>query len=259
MTLRVTVLGSGTALPEPDRGACGLVIHHGDRDVLVDGGSGTLQRLARAGVDALAIRDVVYSHRHADHTADLVPLLFAHKAARVPARVRVVAADGFARFLDGLASAWGAWVRDRVDLVEVPRDRPGQVDLGGGLTLDHAPAAHGHGALHLAWTDGARRVVFSGDTGPSDALVALARGADLLVCECAAAAPRGRGDHLSPVEVATLVAAARPGAVWLTHLYPDVDPAWAVATVAGAGVPTRRAHDGDRWPDLSAPRPPAPR
>jgi phosphoribosyl 1,2-cyclic phosphodiesterase len=140
-----------------------------------------------------------------------------------------------------LAARFGAPV------TELPLDGAGLVEPLPGLHLRTRPAAHKHGALHLGFEAAGRRVVFSGDTGPSAGLVELARGADLLVCECALAAP-GEG-HLCPDDVAAIVASARPAAVVLHHLYPDVDPEFALDRVAATGVPTHLAHDGLMWAD----------
>jgi ribonuclease BN (tRNA processing enzyme) len=248
--VRFTVLGSGTAKPDPDRGPAGFLVTVGPHRVLVDGGSGTLQRLARQGVDATTLDGGVYSHRHVDHTGDLVPLLFA--MAVPPARPEpypVWAGEGFADFLSGLEGVYGRWIRPPggVSLTELPLDGPGRADLGGGLTLRTLPAAHSAGALHLSFEAEGRRVVFSGDTGPSEALARLAAGANLLVTECAGPDDDPIPGHLWPEAVAELVDAARPAAVWLTHFYGSADPAAAVATVGRTGVPVHRAADGDRW------------
>jgi len=248
MSLSLVALGTGTALADPDRGPCGLLVQTASCRVLVDGGAGTQQRLARAGVDPFDLDAVVYSHRHADHTGELVPLLFARKAMRRPDRLRLLAGEGFDAFLHALAAAHGPWVLDGAHLHELPLDTPGQVALGDDLILHHARARHGLGALHLGFEDACgQRVVFSGDTGPSNALVDMATGADLLVCEVGSNAPGSRPSHLSPEEARELVDAARPAEVWLTHLYPDTDPDRAVALVASTGVATRRPDDGDRW------------
>ena len=42
-------------MPDPDRGPAGFLLQCGGASLLVDGGSGTLQRLARAGVDTLEL------------------------------------------------------------------------------------------------------------------------------------------------------------------------------------------------------------
>lgn len=46
--LSVTVLGSGTAVPEPDRFPAGYLVRGGGEIVLVDCGPGVLRRLAQA-------------------------------------------------------------------------------------------------------------------------------------------------------------------------------------------------------------------
>lgn len=161
----------------------------------------------------------------------------------------LVGGEGLIAHLDALRAVYGRWLDFPGGLapIEVPLDRPHALDLGP-LRLRTAPAVHGAGALHLRFEHGGRAVVFSGDTAPSEALVALATGADLLVCECGGDDAEDRGEHLAPRDVVALVARARPRAVWLTHFYPGTDPEAAVARVAATGVPTRRAADGDAWP-----------
>jgi len=44
--MELTVLGSGSAMPVPDRVQAGYLLDDGDRSLLVDCGSGVLQRLA---------------------------------------------------------------------------------------------------------------------------------------------------------------------------------------------------------------------
>lgn len=252
MGLRFTVVGSGTAKPDAERGPAGFLVEHGGARILVDGGSGTLQRLARLGVDATTLDGGVYSHRHIDHTGDLVPLLF---AMRVPPRraapYPIWAGEGFVAFHARLADLYGRWIEPPggVPVRELPLDGPGLAELPGGLVLHTRPANHSAGALHLRFEAGDRAVVFSGDTGPSDALAELASGADLLVTECAGPDHAPLDGHLWPSAVRDLVRAASPSpaAVWLTHFYADVDEATAVATVAEAGVAVRRAADGLTW------------
>lgn len=248
--MRFVVLGSGTTLPDAARGPAGFLVESGGARVLVDGGSGTIQRLARHGVDARDLDGGVYSHRHLDHCGDLAPLLFTLRVGGAKPRTRdypIWAGAGFAAYLDDLERLYPGWLRtDRygVPVTELPLDGPGAALLPGGVRLDTLPANHGQGALHLRFTDpGGGSVVFSGDTGWSDHLVALATGADVLVCECAAVEPSAH-DHLNPDEVAALVARARPKRVVLTHLYPDVDPEWALGRVRSTGVPVERGSDG---------------
>ena len=249
--MRFTVLGSGTSVPDPERGAAGFLVEVGARAWLVDGGSGTLQRCARAGVDPRQLDGGFYSHHHPDHCADLVPLLFAMRVGPPP-RSRdypIWAGSGFAAFFERVTSAYGKWItpgEGTVIVHELSLREPDRVDLDD-LVVRTAPANHKAGALHLRFEADGGSVVFSGDTAASPALAALSRDADLLVCECAGSDDEPKEGHLTPSEVADIATEARPRAIWLTHLYPFVDPTQAVATVARTGVPTRRAADLDVW------------
>lgn len=248
---RFVLLGTGTLVPDTERGPAGFLLEAGGARILVDGGSGTLQRLKRAGVDARELDAGVYSHRHIDHTGDLPPLLFAMRVGIERPRHRdypIWAGEGFREFLGGLHGVYGSWIhseRFAVPVQELPLDGPGTALLPGGVRLDTLPARHTGGALHLRFTTPeGRTVVFSGDTGPSEALATLSAGVDLLVTECASDGPDPWDAHLSPEDVAEVVRAARPRRVVLTHLYPGLDPTRALAVVAEAGAPVERGWDG---------------
>ncbi len=219
--------------------------------MLVDGGSGTMQRLARLGIDGRKLDAGVYSHRHVDHCGDLVPLLFAMRVGPDEPRrgsYPIWAGSGFTGFLEDLEAVYGAWIRTdkfRASVVELPLTGPGQAALPGGVRLDTLPARHAAGALHLRFTgpDG-YSVTFSGDTGPNENLALLAAGCDVLVTECATAEPDPWYSHLCPNDVLEVVKAARPRRVVLTHLYPGLDSEDALRHVAEAGVPVERGYDG---------------
>jgi len=247
--MKFTVLGSGTALPSADRGPAGFLLQHERTALLIDGGSGALRQIARLGIDVRDLDGGVFSHRHVDHCGDFVPLLFALRVGGSNPRLRdypVWAGEGFKGFHAGLESVYGRWIQSddwAVDINELPLDGPGRAALPGGITLDTLPAKHSAGALHLRFSAGGKVVVFSGDTGPSNNLTRLAAGADLLVCECAHDVADPWECHLHPEGVAEIVAAARPKRVALTHLYPNTDPARAVAVVSAAGAPAEHAAD----------------
>ena len=255
--MKFTVLGSGTSVPTVDRGPAGHLVRTATASVLVDGGSGTLQRCAKTGVDPTALTAGVYSHRHPDHCADLLPLLFAMKVGP-PARSNAYSlygGEGWQAYLTQLQELYGKWILlpNGLNLTEFPLDGPGCAQLASDLVLRTAPANHSASALHLRFESEGHAVVFSGDTGPSAALTELTRGADLLVCECAGSDEQPIPGHLWPTAIAEMVREAQPKTVWLVHMYPQVDPVQAVRTVESTGIPCRHASDGDTW-DASEPR-----
>lgn len=249
--MRFVLLGTGTLVPDAERGPAGFLVERNGTRILVDGGSGTLQRLARYGVDARKLDAGVYSHWHLDHCGDLAPLLFAMRVGIGGVRREqypIWAGEGFREFLGKLEATFPGWIRsDNFGAVvqELSLQGPDAATLPGGIRLDTRPAVHSAGALHLRFTspEGAT-VVFSGDTGPSPALAELATGVDLLVTECAAAEPDPWNSHLWPEAVAEVVARARPKRVLLTHFYPGLEESLALEVVGRCGVPVSRAWDG---------------
>ena len=72
---RLTVLGTGTAAPEPGTAASGILVQSGDTSIMFDCGSGVAARAQEAlGADWLSA--VVIGHQHADHWIDLAPLRY---------------------------------------------------------------------------------------------------------------------------------------------------------------------------------------
>ena len=96
---------------------------------------------------------------------------------------------------------------------------------------------------------GGRSLAFSADTGAPDAVLPLAAGCDLLLCECSFGAdpmPSDPSLHLNAAAAGDLARRANAGALRLTHCYPehDRDEALRVA-VEVFGGPTAWARQGE--------------
>jgi ribonuclease BN (tRNA processing enzyme) len=70
-----------------------------------------------------------------------------------------------------------------------------------------------------------RSVVYSGDTDYTENLVALARNADLLICESAFPDSLHAKGHLTPSLAGKMAAKAAVRKLVLTHFYPECDQA----------------------------------
>jgi ribonuclease BN (tRNA processing enzyme) len=71
--MQLVVLGGSAASPNAGAGCSGYLVQHGDDNVVLDLGPGTLPELRRH-TDYRTLRAVVISHLHPDHTLDLVAL-----------------------------------------------------------------------------------------------------------------------------------------------------------------------------------------
>jgi ribonuclease BN (tRNA processing enzyme) len=249
--VELTVIGSGTGVPSLRRGSPSLAVKAAGRLVLLDLGAGSLRALLRWGLDFNQIDILALSHCHPDHVGDLVPFLFATRYALGYTRQTpfwLLAARGFAGFLERLRSAFGSWVEPPEGLLklrELAATEPDEA-LWPGLVIKTAPTNHIEGSLAFRLEAESRSLVYSGDTDQSDSLTALAQGADLLVLE--AANPFKIPGHLTPEEAGRLAARAGVRRLLLTHFYPPCDEVDVVALAAQefAGE-ILRAEDGLKY------------
>lgn len=75
MTFRVTILGSSSATPTPERNPSAHVLNVHEQFFLVDCGEGTQQRLIRCGVNPMKLQAVFLSHLHGDHVYGVFGLI----------------------------------------------------------------------------------------------------------------------------------------------------------------------------------------
>jgi len=92
------------------------------------------------------------------------------------------------------------------------------------------------------------RLVYTGDTGPSEALGDWARGCDLLVAECSLPEAMALDVHLTPRQAGELARRAGAKRLVLTHLYPPVEAVDIAGEIAPVyDGPVVVARDGDRF------------
>ncbi|MBI4538948.1 MAG: ribonuclease Z [Gemmatimonadetes bacterium] len=240
--MRLTILGSGTLVPDAHRGSPAHHVEAGDVRVLLDCGSGTLHALARRGIAWQRLTHIALTHFHADHIGDLVPLLFAFKHGLAGARsepLTLVGPNGTARLLRHLRDAYGEFVTEPgVELVVRELARPGSEAA---LERENAIRLHVHPTVHTAESiayrceRGGHAIGYTGDTGYSDELAGFMDGVDVLVCECSVPDSEAMDTHMSPGAIARFAQIARPRLIAVTHVYPLLDPAEVPQLVRRAG------------------------
>src|SRR5688500_17296088 len=84
--MRVTILGSGTMLPDDLHHSPSHWVEFGDVRLLLDCGSGALHGMARGRLGWRGLSHLLVTHFHTDHVGDLAALLFALRHGVRPAR-----------------------------------------------------------------------------------------------------------------------------------------------------------------------------
>ena len=227
--ITVTILGSGTCVPSLKRSSCSVLLQIGRAKLLFDSGPGTMRRLLEAGITIFDLNYIFYSHFHPDHTAELVPLLFATKypeSHRRQTPLTIVAGRGFEDFFSGLKTVYGQWIEPASGLLETMELSNHSLDSHRfqDFMVESAPVEHNEESIAYRITGaGGYSVVYSGDTEYSENLITLAKKADLLICESALPDDKGVKGHLTPSLAGEIATQAEVTKLMLTHFYPACD------------------------------------
>ncbi|MCK5757176.1 MAG: ribonuclease Z [Mycobacterium sp.] len=246
--IEVTLLGTGSPIPDARRAGPSTLVRAGDQTFLVDCGRGVLMRTAALGVGANAISALLLTHLHSDHIADLGDVLISRWVSNFAPNqppLPIIGPPGTAEVVENTLKAFGPDIGYRIahhaDLtapppVEVEEVTDGVVWGRDGVAISVAPTDHRPVAPTIGFRiehNGAS-VVLAGDTVPCPTLDALAAGAGALVHtvirkDLVEAMPMQRirdiCDYHSTVEQAADTAArAGVGILILTHYVPPIAP-----------------------------------
>ncbi|MCL8010817.1 MBL fold metallo-hydrolase [Streptomyces sp. AS02] len=245
MSLTLTVLGTASPHPGPGRPCSGYLVRGGGAEVWVDAGSGTFAELQRH-TDPARLSAIWVSHLHADHNADLLAAVYglAYGGLTPDVPIPVYAPGDCAQRLAGFLG----WA-DTGFLGGILDFRPlydGHAVRHGNLSLTSRAVVHDVEAYGVRIESDGRVLVYSGDSGPCPALVELARGADLFLCEADIDEHReGEQVHLTPEDAGGVAREAGVRELVVTHVGPTLTPEVATSRAAVAfGGPTRTAREG---------------
>jgi ribonuclease Z len=249
----LTFLGTGAPRPSLKRYGPGILVETDQHRILVDAGSGLRERVYQAGAFALltSLDHVLVSHLHYDHTIGLADLWLSGWLFGRRAPLRIQGPPGLEAMMAHLAAMY-AWDLEYREVVGVPRAgkeiaaedvAPGVIYESQGLKVtafdvEHLPMDPATGAPldFRGRTYGfridykGRSVVFSGDTRPSEKVVEIGRGADVLIHEVQVPAvgstPGARlanvslSVHSTPEQAARIFERAAPRMAVYSHIIP---------------------------------------
>jgi ribonuclease BN (tRNA processing enzyme) len=216
--VKLTVVGCSPAWPNPGGAQSGYLVE-GPGRLLLDCGPGVLARLRERepwpGVDAIAI-----THFHLDHWGDLVPWVWGsmYGPGEQSERPELHVPPNGITLLEELGEHLGG--RHMFDRsFRITEFRDGEPFSTAGFEVTPVRVPHYKiESYAFRVTNGTSILAYSGDSGPSDALAGLARGADLFVCEATLLhdEPEPRG-HLSLEEAQDAFAASGAKRLLITH------------------------------------------
>lgn len=189
MAVQVSFLGTGDAFSSGGRHQAGYLVQDGNTSVLLDVGSSTLGSMKQHGIDPAAVDLVLISHLHGDHFSGL-PFLFLQYIFEQK-RQRPLQIAGPPGTEERVWALFRAVYRDlaseplpfAVHFTEMAPGAPVSFDA---VHVDPFRVPHQEKDISLAFrvSLAGRTVLYSGDTGWTEALVEQSHGTDLFICEC---------------------------------------------------------------------------
>lgn len=227
--MRLIVLGSGTSVPHPRRASSTHWLETAGGSLMLDVAASAIHRVAQEGLDWVNLDAVWVSHFHLDHVGGLAPFLFGTKyAPQTQGRTKPLTVYG-PRGLEKLFRAFDEANDYRLSKQPFPlRFRevaPGaRFEILPGVAAETFSTPHTGESLALRVADASgASLVYTSDTGYTDALADFARGASLFHLECSFWKDKPVDTHLELADAMKLAARAEPARVVLSHLYPQWD------------------------------------
>jgi ribonuclease BN (tRNA processing enzyme) len=182
------------------------------------------EQLAWPNLDSIWI-----SHFHLDHLGGLAPFLFGAKwAPQTQGRekpLRIFGPEGLQNLLVAIDKANRYRLLDQrfpVDLIELKGDA--QFEFLPSVAAQVFSTLHTSESLAIRLTEkDGTSLVYTSDTGFSEALITFCRGADLLLLECSFHKKKPLETHLQLTDAMQIARECQPKRLVLTHLYPEWD------------------------------------
>jgi ribonuclease BN (tRNA processing enzyme) len=224
--MRLTVVGCGDAFGSGGRSNTCFWLETATSTLVIDFGASALPALKARGLDPNRIDAIVLSHLHGDHFGGLPFLLLDYQfLARRQRELTIAGPPGTRARLDAALEVFfprvsGTKWRFAWNVREIALDTDAEV-LGHALRTTEVIHQSGAPSTALRLSDGERVFAYSGDTEWTDALLPIAAGADLFVCECYAYAGKMTG-HMSWEVLQPRIADLRAKRLMLTHMNPSM-------------------------------------
>ncbi len=203
-TAFITLGTNSGPIPNSKRSEPANLLRAGGQNILIDVGDAAAWQLSKAGVSLREINNVLLSHLHFDHTGGLFAFISQRYQMIEASPVTIYGPPGTKALVDSITTGIAAATRGgnnmRGFLQGGPADNINVTEIADGaqFTIGDVRLTAARNSHYVATLGGddpqavslafrfdmpARSIVYTGDTGPSEAVEKLAKGVDLLICE----------------------------------------------------------------------------
>ncbi|MFW9767398.1 MAG: MBL fold metallo-hydrolase [Candidatus Thorarchaeota archaeon] len=221
--MKVTLLGTGTSFPDPERVQSGILVETSQTCGLFDVGSGILHRLTQIGFDLTKLDAIFLSHFHIDHVSDFLTLCQSLWLSGYDRPLKLYAPPMVKEWSRGVRDVSFTYLREKIEIDIIPL-KEDQVVHQGDLIVSNVATNHSTMDTRAYRVEHkSKTLVISSDTAPCREVIELSKGCDVLVHECNwLDGLHPEGVHTSPSELAKIAEETSPRRLVLTHVSPDV-------------------------------------
>ena len=246
---QLILLGTGTPNADPNRAGPALAISVKNHSYIVDFGPGIVRQAAALSssqggpfesLKPKNLKVAFLTHLHSDHTTGYPDLILTPWVLERSTPLKVFGPKGIKDMTTNIIEAYTADIDYRIEGLEPANDSGWQVQVTeideGMIYEDEFIQVIAFKVNHGTWENAFgykfitedKTIVVSGDTAPSEKLIEMSRGADILVHEVYSQSGFNRRNkvwqkyhashHTSTKELAAIVNKAKPKLLVLTHI-----------------------------------------
>jgi ribonuclease Z len=268
---KVTLLGTASPAPRPDRFGPSTLIEAGDQKLLIDAGRGVPIRLRQLNVPLGKIDILFITHYHSDHTSGIpdvwltgwLPTAYARRTTPF----HVMGPVGAKALMSNLEKAYALDIKIRLEDEKLPPEgiatfveefeKDGVVYEKNGVKViafevNHGPAIKPAVGYRIEYKG--RSVVMSGDTRYDQNVIKYGSGAEVLIHEVGSARPellatsvpvqRIIAHHTTPREAGMVFSQAKPKLAVYTHIVLQSNEKIPEPTLDEVVAETRQTYSG---------------
>jgi len=228
--MNLVVLGSGTSVPHPQRASSSHWLETSGGSLLLDASAAAIHRMAQENLDWVNLDAIWISHFHLDHVGGLAPLLFGTKhAPQTQSRrkkLTIFGGRGLKKLFRAFDEANDYKLLKQPFPVEIQEVAPrSEFEILPHVRAETFSTPHTRESLAIRLTDrgDGTSLVYTSDTGYTDALWKFSKGVDLFLMECSFPRNKPVETHLELKDAMRLAEKAEARKVMLSHLYPEWD------------------------------------
>lgn len=246
--IKINMLGTGSPRASLERSGPSQVLLIDETPILIDCGEGTVRQLMKAKIDLKKVEHLYFTHLHADHVYGYGQFLVAGWGSGRK-KLTVVGPAGVKRFHNQMLELFKDDIAYRtslgfpsngildVEVIEIEED--GEVPDDIPAKVKAARMVHNVPTFGYRFQVGEKAVVISGDTAPTQSLIELSEGANVLIHDCCLTTTSFYKDttsptmkkvwenlqkeHCTPKQAAETAQKAGVKQLVMTHFLPGID------------------------------------